>query len=201
MKIADRLVSAFRRRVLRRPHELMLAPRYPQYSIGRGSYGRPVIKDFGDGGTLRIGTYSSFADGVQIFLGGEHRMDWASTYPFTAFEARFSDIKGHPRSRGDVVIGSDVWIGGEALILSGVTIGHGAVVGARAVIARDVPPYGVVAGNPATLLKHRFPPETVARLLALAWWDWPPERVAAAVPRLLSSDIEAFLDAAERGML
>ena len=182
-----------------RSNPLMLAPKLQKYEIGRGSYGSLKVLDFGEGATLRVGAYCSFANGVQVFLGGEHRTDWVTTYPFSALDSRFAGIKGHPRTRGDVTIGSDVWIGREAMILSGVSIGHGAVVGARAVVARDVPPYGVVAGNPSSFIRSRFTPDVVERLLAVAWWNWPAERVEAAVPLLLNPDIKAFLDAAERG--
>lgn len=182
-----------------RSNPLMLAPRLQKYEIGRGSYGSLKVLDFGEGATLRVGAYCSFANGVQVFLGGEHRTDWVTTYPFSALNPRFAGIKGHPRTRGDVTIGSDVWIGREAMILSGVSIGHGAVVGARAVVARDVPPYGVVAGNPSSFIRSRFTPDVVERLLAVAWWNWPAERVEAAVPLLLNPDIKAFLDSAECG--
>jgi chloramphenicol O-acetyltransferase type B len=178
---------------------LMLARRLPQYQIGEGSYGDLQVLEFGEGATLRVGAYCSFARGVQVFLGGEHRTDWVTTYPFSALHPQFSHIPGHPKTRGDVNIGNDVWIGREAMVMSGVTVGDGAVIGARAVVARDVPAYGIVAGNPAVLVRHRFPPETVERLLAVAWWRWTPERVAAAVPRLLNTDIDAFLSAAEAG--
>ena len=184
-----------------RGNPLMLGPRFPQYQIGRGSYGDLSVLDFGEGAMVRIGAYCSFARGVQVFLGGEHRTDWVSTYPFSALDKRFAHIAGHPKTRGDVVIGNDVWVGREAMIMSGVTIGDGAVVGARAVVAKDVPPYGIVAGNPATLVRMRFTPDIVERLLAQAWWRWPQERVEAAVPLLLATDIEGFLDAAEAGRI
>jgi acetyltransferase-like isoleucine patch superfamily enzyme len=176
----------------------MLASRFSQYQIGHGSYGGLSIVDFGEGAVLSIGAYCSFASGVQVLLGGEHRADWVTTYPFSALDQRFSAIKGHPRTRGNVVIGNDVWVGREAMILSGVTIGDGAVIGARAVVAKDVPAYGVVAGSPAVLIRHRFPPNIVQRLLAVAWWTWPVESVNAAVPLLLAQDIEGFLQYAER---
>ena len=134
-------------------------------------------------------------------LGGEHRTDWVTTYPFSEIDPRFAHIKGHPRTKGDINIGNDVWIGRDAFILSGVTIGDGAVVAARAVVTRNVPAYGVVAGNPATLLRYRFDPEVIERLLRTAWWTWPAERVEAAIPSLLSTDVSAFLDAAESGNL
>ena len=182
-----------------KPGVAMLQDTLTQYRVGHGSYGGLSVLDFGEGAMLHIGAYCSFAEDTQVFLGGEHRMDWVTTYPFSALDRRFSGIKGHPKTRGDVRIGNDVWVGREAIILSGVTIGDGAVVGARAMVTRNVPPYAIVAGNPASVVRTRFSPEIVARLQAVAWWHWAPERVDAAVPLLLNSDIEGFLDAAEAG--
>ena len=178
-----------------------LAARFPQFEIGRGSYGGLGVIDYGGGTRVRVGAYCSIAAGVQLILGGEHRTDWVTTFPFSEIDPRFAHIKGHPRTKGDIEIGNDVWIGRDAFILSGVRIGDGAVVAARALVARDVPPYGIVAGNPAALLRYRFPPDVIDRLLKLAWWTWPSERVEAAVPSLLSTDVLAFLDAAESGDL
>jgi acetyltransferase-like isoleucine patch superfamily enzyme len=182
----------------RRPPGLLLQDRYPQHSIGRGSYGDLEILSFGEGTGLRIGNYCSFARGAAIMLGGNHRPDWVTTYPFSAIDPRFAHHTGHPHSKGDVAIGSDVWVAREALILSGVTIGDGAVIGARAVVGRDVRPYAIVAGNPAVEIRRRFADPVIERLLALRWWDWPEERIAAAMPQLLSDRIEDFLDAAEQ---
>ncbi|HEX5127349.1 MAG TPA: CatB-related O-acetyltransferase, partial [Rhodocyclaceae bacterium] len=132
-----------------------LQQRYPQYSIGRGTYGDDLlVRNWNEGTTLRIGNYCSIAAGVKIYLGGEHRTDWVTTYPFSALWPEAAHIEGHPRSKGDVTIGNDVWIGTEAMILSGVTIGDGAVIGARAVVSRDVPPYAIVAGNPASVVRY-----------------------------------------------
>lgn len=174
-----------------------LQDRLPQYTIGRHSYGKPTVHEWGEGSTLRVGAFCSFAQGVQIFLGGEHRPDWVTTFPFNVLWPQGHGIKGHPRSKGDVVIGNDVWVATEAMIMSGVTIGDGAVIGARALVTRDVPPYGIVAGNPARLVRHRFPCATVERLLRLRWWDWSDERIAQRLPLLLQDDIDAFLSACE----
>jgi chloramphenicol O-acetyltransferase type B len=176
-----------------------LARRFPQFEIGKGSYGGLNVIEFGEGTTLKVGKYCSFAKGVEVLLGGNHRMDWVTTFPFSAIEPRFHNIPGHPHSRGDVVIGNDVWVAREAVILSGVTIGDGAVIGAHAVVSRDVSPYMIVAGNPAVPVRARFSSDTVDRLIALRWWDWPEVRIMAAMPLLLSPDIAAFLVAAERG--
>jgi chloramphenicol O-acetyltransferase type B len=192
-----RLPRLFRRRRA----ASLLAERYPQYRIGRGSYGDVEVVSFGEPTTLSIGAYCSFARGAQVMLGGNHRIDWVTTYPFSAIDPRFRRFEGHPHSKGDVAIGNDVWVAREALILSGVTIGDGAVIGARAVVSRDVPPYTIVAGNPAVAIRTRFSDAVIERLLALRWWDWPDERIAAGMPHLLSDRIETFLDLAEQGQI
>ena len=94
--------------------------------------------------------------------------------------------------KGDIVVGNDVWIGYEAVILAGVTIGDGAVVGARAVVTRDVPPYTIVGGVPAKPIRRRFDGGVIERLSALRWWDWPVERIAANLEAIQSGDIDAL---------
>jgi acetyltransferase-like isoleucine patch superfamily enzyme len=167
---------------------------YAAYEIGEGTYGDPVVLAWNEGTTLRIGRYCSIAKGVTIALGGEHRLDWVTTYPFSAIAPEAAAIAGHPRSKGDVVIGNDVWIGREALILSGVTIGNGAVIGARSVVARDVAPYSIVAGNPGRAVRSRFDERTIEQLEAIRWWDWPREKITEALPLLLSPRLDAFLE-------
>lgn len=162
--------------------------------VGRGTYGYPQVEVYDRRTRLVVGSYSSIATGVTLLLGGEHRLDWVSTFPFRVVE----DLPGaehgdHMPFKGDLVIGSDVWVGHGATIVSGVTIGHGAVVGAGAVVTADVPPYAVVVGNRATVVKHRFPPEQVTALLALRWWDWPHEKVLAHVDVLNGGSVEDLL--------
>jgi acetyltransferase-like isoleucine patch superfamily enzyme len=166
------------------------------YEIGDYSYGRLQIRSWGEGAKLTIGRYCSFADSVAIFLGGNHRTDWVSTYPFSDFPELWPEARGQGSTlstRGDVAIGSDVWVGAGATILSGITVGHGAVIGARAVVTKDVPPYTVIGGNPATVLKLRFDEATIAALLELAWWELPREAVARLAPLLQSADVEILL--------
>jgi acetyltransferase-like isoleucine patch superfamily enzyme len=180
-------------------HLSKFAERYG-WSIGEFSYGRPKVRFPEAGATLTIGRYCSFADKVEILLGGNHRVDWATTYPFSAQRPLWPAApksRDYHGTRGDVTIGNDVWIGSGAMILSGVTIGDGAVIGARAVVVRDVPPYGIVGGNPATLIRLRFDAASVRDLLDIAWWDLPPDIVGGLIP-LLQSDRIADLVARVR---
>lgn len=172
--------------------------RYPQYKIGRGTYGNPTITTWGEGTQVEIGAYSSIARGVQIFLGGNHRIDWVTTYPFSVFNLSGRKISGHPQSKGNIHIGNDVWIGRDAVILSGITIGDGAVIGTQAVVTRDVPPYAIVAGNPAKLIRMRFSDDVIQKLLEIKWWDWDDQKIERYIPLLLSDDINLFIDQAQK---
>jgi acetyltransferase-like isoleucine patch superfamily enzyme len=170
------------------------------FDIGDYSYGRPKVRFPESGAKLSIGRYCSIADGVEILLGGNHRTDFVTTYPFWAMPDVWPEAAGGEAfhgTKGDVVIGHDVWLGSQCMILSGVTIGTGAVVAARAVVTRDVPPYAIVGGNPAKVIRMRFDAGTVERLLASRWWDLPRERVARLIPLLQGADVERFLQAVE----
>jgi acetyltransferase-like isoleucine patch superfamily enzyme len=163
--------------------------------MGRGTYGSPRVATFpGDTARVTIGAYCSIAVDVVLMDGGNHRTDWVSTYPFRAkLGLPGANEDGHPVSRGDIVIGSDVWIGRGARVMSGVTIGSGAVVGAYSVVTRDVRPYAIVVGQPARELRRRFDDDHVDALLAIAWWDWPEEKVERSVAELNSGDVEGFV--------
>lgn len=170
------------------------------FKIGDFSYGVPGLRWWGEPATLSIGKYCSLADGIEIFLGGNHRTDWVTTYPFSAIAdwPEAAHIPGHPATKGDVHIGNDVWIGSHAIILSGVSIGDGAVIGAHAVVGHDVAPYAVMVGNPARAIRRRFSDDIIRRLLALRWWDWDVARVRRHISLLMQPDIAKFLDAAEQ---
>lgn len=169
-------------------------------TVGAHSYGKPTLMIYDAGNAYcTIGKYCSIGDQVCISIGGDHPTHYVSTFPFRVqwkLPGAYAD--GIPCTKGDVTIGNDVWIGNKALILSGVTIGDGAVIGAHAVVAKDVPPYAVAVGNPARVVKYRFTPEVIRRLLAVRWWDWPDSEVVDAVGLLSSPDIEGFLQYAER---
>lgn len=167
-------------------------------TIGPYSYGRPKIRFANWGAKLTIGSYCSIADQVEIMLGGNHRADWASTYPFSAFREQWPEAPAgldHQGPTADVVIGHDVWIGSGALILPGVTIGSGAIIAARAVVSRNVPAYAVVAGVPARVMRQRFDDATITALLDCAWWDLPRDAVAALIPLIQSPDTAALIAA------
>ena len=166
-----------------------------RFEIGEWSYGTPTIVDWSDGATLRIGRFCSIAGGVTILLGGEHHGSWVSTYPFAEMFPGAGGMPRQSRTLGDVIIGSDVWIGREALIRSGCRIGNGAIVGARSVVTREVPDYAVVAGSPARLVRLRFSEAQIQSLLRIAWWNWSIEAIQSALPLLNSANIDEFIRA------
>ncbi|MFN0263947.1 CatB-related O-acetyltransferase [Tepidamorphus sp. 3E244] len=143
---------------------------------------------------LRIGRFCQIAHGVRfITASANHPMRGLSAFPFRVFNpdtmtAYVDEVAGY----GDTVIGNDVWLGYEATVLPGVTIGDGAIVGAKAVVSRDVPPYSIVAGDPARVVRTRFDDETIARLLAVRWWYWDIARIEAALPAIEAGDIDAL---------
>lgn len=146
------------------------------------------------GDRLVIGRFCAIAEGARFIMNGaNHAMSGFSTYPFNIFEhgweKGFEIATWEKENRGDTIIGNDVWIGMEALILPGIKIGHGAIVAAKAVVAHDVAPYSIVAGNPAHAVKSRFDDETVQRLLAVAWWDWPVEKISRNLDAIRGNDI------------
>lgn len=116
-----------------------------------------------------------------------------STYPFPIFfeewELDGKDIRDAWDNKGDIVIGNDVWIGYEAVIMSGVKIGNGAIIGTRAVVTKDVPPYTIVGGIPAKIIRRRFDDATIERLEALHWWDWDYEKIKRSIPAIQSGDL------------
>ncbi|MDB6048981.1 MAG: cat [Pseudomonas sp.] len=198
MKFLETLKKRQTRRHLRGLDKLHRGPekirlRYPKFSFGVGTYGIPDVVEFDNDSVLKVGSYTSIAAGVKILLGGEHRTDWLTTYPFPAMIDEVSDILDYAPSKGDVIIGSDCWICTDAVILSGVTIGHGAIVAAGAVVNRDVAPFAVVGGNPCKFIRWRFDEQTRETLLNAAWWDWPVDEVKAVARTLSSSDIDTFL--------
>jgi len=150
------------------------------------------------GDRLIIGKFCAIARGVQFIMNGaNHQLSGFSTFPFYIFGNGWEHAApeaGALPYKGDTVIGNDVWIGYQALIMPGVSIGNGAIISSRSVVTSDVPAYTVVGGNPAKVIKQRFPDETIAALEKLAWWDWPVEKITRNITRIMSSDIAALHD-------
>lgn len=160
--------------------------------------------EFGD--RLIIGKFCSIASGTRFIMGSaNHRISSVSTYPFSVFGGAWTEnVPPHLSQlpfKGDTVIGNDVWIGRESVIMPGVSIGDGAIVAAYSVVAKDIPPYSVAGGNPARVVKKRFEDdELIEMLLRLRWWDLPGEELAEMIPLLCSPELEAVKEAV-RGML
>lgn len=153
------------------------------------------------GDRLVIGRFCAIATGVRFVMNGaNHAMTGFSTYPFNIFgggwESGFDPATISTGNKGDTTVGNDVWIGADALILPGVTIGDGAIIAASSVVSRDVAPYAIVAGNPAAERRRRFEPAIVERLLALRWWDWPIDRIGRNLAAIRGADIDALEKAA-----
>jgi acetyltransferase-like isoleucine patch superfamily enzyme len=165
------------------------------------SYSLPTVRHFiHDETKLTIGDYCSLHPDATVFLGGRHSLTAVTTYPHRILWRMDGAGKdGFPTPTGDSFIGSDVWLCPGALVVSGVRIGHGAIIGAGAVVTKDVPDYAVVGGNPARVIRFRFSEEQIKALLEIQWWDWPEEDVRRSVPLLAGSDIDAFIDWARRG--
>ena len=165
-------------------------------SYGKYTYGR--IQVHTSGAELKVGSFWSIADNVSAFVGGNHRMDWVTTFPFgNVHQHIFNTIGVQPRdreSKGDIIIGNDVWIGSNAVIMSGVTVGHGAVIANNAHV---VEPYSIVGGNPAKLIRYRFTPEQIEKLLQIKWWDWEDSKINNFTSQLCNDNIDEFIRLAE----
>ena len=168
----------------------------PRVTVGLGTYGvgEKTVLLFRDDDRVDIGKYCSVAFGVTIVASGEHNYCGAANFPLAAVLK--GDVDRDTFSKGPVRVGNDVWIGANATILSGVTIGDGAVVAAGSVVTKSVPPYAIVGGAPAKIIKYRFPIETIERLLRLGWWNWHPEKINQNMS-LFYQPVDEFLSGAE----
>lgn len=149
---------------------------WPGITIGRHTYGvKPsTIYGYNDSVRITFGSFCSVAKEVLLLARAQHSLDTASTFPIRSWGMHNRDLS----SKGPILVGNDVWIGQRAMVMSGVTIGDGAVIGAGAVVTKDVPDYAIVAGNPARLIRFRFAPEIIEKYKALKWWDWPDDVIA-----------------------
>ena len=155
------------------------------------------------GDKLVIGKFCAIARGAKFIMNGaNHKMSGISTYPFQIFGNGWEKVMPAPEDlpfKGDTVIGNDVWIGFDALIMPGVKIGNGAIISARSVVVSDVPAYTIVGGNPAKPLRQRFSDEAVSELEAISWWDWPIEQISRHLSQIVAGDVAALAACAASG--
>lgn len=181
----------------------------PNIVVGRYSYysgyyhghsfddcARYLMADRTDVDKLVIGSFCSIGSGASFMMAGNqgHRNDWVTTFPFFYMkeEPAFGDASDAFEPAGDTLVGSDVWIGSEAMIMPGVHIGHGAVIGSRAVVTKNIEPYAIVGGNPARLIRKRFSDDEIAMLLEMKWWDWPLQEIRESMKLLCTTNIVAL---------
>ena len=167
----------------------------------RGTYfDRNVnIISWSDEYNIKVGKYCSIGRDCNFFLHANHRTDWITTSsqlwgPVTSEIAELHMQMGHPECKGNITVGNDVWIGAKSTIMSGVKIGDGAVIGSGSVVAKDVPPYAIVVGNPAKIIKYRFDENQIEDLLKISWWNWPENKIKEEAMLLWSKDINFFID-------
>lgn len=166
--------------------------------IGKWSYGNPKIYRWNSEDKLIVGNFCSIGPNVSFFIGGDHRTDWITTSPlpdpkFSFFFNKAKNIKNFSKSKGNIIIGNDVWIGGNSLILSGAEIGTGAVIAAGSLVNGKIEPYSVVGGNPAKLIKKRFSDSDIKKILDTKWWDLNDQIINSLSIYLLSDNIEKFI--------
>ncbi|OOY32297.1 acetyltransferase [Thioclava sp. F36-6] len=194
------------------PHEptvfLQAVIDHPNIEVGRYAYYSPLVPVTDAAAELApylypgcperlvIGAFAQIAHGVRfITASANHPMGGITTYPFRIFDMETAGKYLEENAAiGDTVIGPDVWLGFNAMVMPGVRIGAGAIVAAGSVVAQDVPPFAIVAGNPARVVRSRFSTDEIARLLDLAWWDWPVEAIQRALPALEAGDVAALAE-------
>ena len=165
--------------------------------MGTGTYGNIIRR--GVHNSITIGNYCSIADGCVCDGGFGHNTKFVTTYPLSKNLKNCGHLTGHPVWKGDIFIGNDVWVGENSLIMSGVTIGDGAVIGARSIVTKDVPPYTIAVGSPAKIAKKRFRDDQIDKLLDIKWWNWDEQKIINNAHLLMSEDIDKFLTAHTQG--
>lgn len=174
----------------------------PTIKIGRFSYIIPnyTIKNYNKPGSVEIGSFCSIAQELIIFTAGEHKPQNITTFPFGAFKNPFPEsipLENCTFPSKNVIIGNDVWIGFNVTIMPGVTIHDGAIIGAKSVVASDIPPYAIAVGNPCRVIKNRFDDITIKKLLEIKWWNWPIEKIKKYARLLESENMDEFLKLAD----
>jgi virginiamycin A acetyltransferase len=168
-------------------------------SLGKYSYIVGNVKNIFPASNLIIGNFCSIASGLTVMLGGNHATHLVMTTNFVNIIPEIFAGLENPYpvtglTRGDIIIENDVWVGQDVTIMSGVKISNGAVIGTAAVVAKDVPPYAIVVGNPGRVIRYRFNPDIITKLLEIKWWDWPIEKIKDNYEYFINPDIEQFVN-------
>ena len=163
--------------------------------VGEHTYGHQFITvhHWGEAADLKIGKFCSIYKDVNIFLGGNHWLNWGSLYPFGVLPPFTGTGKPNGYSNGSVIIGNDVWLAYGVTIMSGVTIGHGSAIAANSHVVKDVPPYAIVGGNPAKVIRYRFSENQIDDLLKYPWWDLKDEEIVPLIPLLNSDNTDSLI--------
>lgn len=171
-------------------------------TVGAFSYGQPLIIRSWRGlncciedNKLTIGKFCSLADSIEVFMGGNHMMNWITTFSLGMIGINLPLQVGN---NGDINIENDVWIGSQATIMSGVTIGNGACIGAKTVVAKNIPPYSIAVGNPARVVRKRFDDASIEKLLTIKWWDWHIVKIQQAGTLLASGNVQGLVEFHEK---
>lgn len=160
-------------------------------TMGRYSYNAPVRR--GDMNTITIGSFTCLGALVVCDSGFNHNRKFVSTFPFSVVFNECRHLEGHPLKPGDIIIGSDCWVGENSLIMGGVTIHSGSIVGARSIVTKNIPPYEVWAGSPAKFIRKRFTDEQIEKLLEITWWNWELSKVIENTHLIMSENIDEFI--------
>ncbi len=189
---SDRTV--FLKNIIKNPNIIVGDYTYYDDPVDVNNFEKNVLYHFDFiGDKLIIGKFCQIATDVKFVMnGGNHYLGGYSSFPFIIFQTHWPDVPFIPNCKQDTIIGNDVWIGYDATIMPGVTIGDGAIIGTRSVVTKDVEPYSIVGGNPAQMIRKRFDNETIHFLLELKWWDWAIEKIATNVHHIMNADKNAL---------
>ena len=163
--------------------------------MGKHSYGNVRVVS----GKVQVGNFCSIAGGVTAVILNDHQVTWVTTYPFGRVWNMSNVDNPVVRQNPNIIIGNDVWIGQNAVLLEDTVIGDGVIIGSHSVVHGEIPPYAVAVGNPAKVVKKRFTDEQIESLLSIQWWNWEDEKVREFAPLLCSTDINEFIRKATNG--